>query len=123
MRSIVTITTLFFTLALGSVFGQNTDFDERLLSKFSAEELNAMDESELAFNTYCIEHAFEVMPFPAEKEGDAAINGARNIQDLENINFFELNVELKEDQYQYFKLLGTDKMLMIKPITLIKQEL
>jgi len=112
-----------FALFVGTGFAQNSTYDNRLLASFTEEEINEMDEETLAFNTYCIENAFEVMPFPVEKEGDAAINGARNIADLENINFFELNVTLKEDQYQYFKLLGTDKMLMIKPITLIKEEL
>jgi hypothetical protein len=123
MKQTITLLTLLFSLFAGSSFAQQSDIDERLLAKYSAEEVEAMDQETLAFNTYCIEHAFEIMPFPAEKEGDAAINGARNIQDLNNINFFELNVELKEDEYQYFKLLGTDKMLMIKPISLIKQEL
>lgn len=123
MKQKITLLTLICTLFIGAGYSQQSDFDERLLAKFSIEELNAMDDNSLAFNTYCIESAFEIMPFPTEKEGDAAINGARNIADLESINFFELNVTLKEDQYQYFKLLGTDQMLMIKPISLIKQEL
>ncbi|CAG5087649.1 hypothetical protein [Parvicella tangerina] len=123
MKEIITILTLLFTLFLGSGFAQSPDIDDRLLVQFSQEELETMDKQELAFHTYCIENAFQVMPFPKEKAGDAAINGARNIKDLSTINFFELNITLKQDEYQYFTLLGTDKMLMIKPITLIKQEL
>ncbi len=123
MKQSITLLTLLLTLLVSAGFGQQSNYDERLLVAFSEEDLNAMDQEELAFNTFCIENAFEVMPFPSEKEGDHAINGARNIADLDAINFFELNITLKEDQYQYFKLLGTDQMLMIKPISLIKQEL
>ncbi|MCB9188501.1 MAG: hypothetical protein H6600_04765 [Flavobacteriales bacterium] len=123
MKQSVTLITILFILFIGNGIAQQSAFDNRLLVAFTEAEISEMDANTLAFNTYCIDNAFVIMPFPAEKEGDAAINGARNIPDLENINFFELNVDLKEDEYQYFKLLGTNKMLMIKPITLIKKEL
>lgn len=122
MKRTITLLTLVFTIIVGTGFSQHQDYDSRLLATFTEAEISEMDAETLAFNTFCIENAFEVMPFPTEKEGDAAINGARNIADLDNINFFELNITLKEDQYQYFRLLGTDKMLMIKPISLIKKE-
>ncbi|MCB9194797.1 MAG: hypothetical protein H6598_01050 [Flavobacteriales bacterium] len=118
-----TLLTFVLGLSLSSLaFGQQNNIDERLKAKFTESEINSMTNDELAFNIYCIEHAFIIMDFPKEKEGDAAINGARNITNLENINFFELNIELLEDQYQYFKILGTDKMLAIKPISLINKE-
>lgn len=118
-----TLLTLLLGLSLSSLtFAQQKSFDERLKVKFTDLEINSMSDEELAFNTYCIENAFVIMDFPTEKEGDAAINGARKIEDLQNINFFDLNIELKEDQYQYFKILGTDKMLAIKPISLINKE-
>lgn len=123
MKQSITLLTMLFVLFAGQGIAQNNEYDSRLLVGFSESEIKNMDATELAFNTYCIENAFEIMPFPTEKEGDAAINGARKIADLNNINFYDLKVELKADEYQYFKILGTDKMLMIKPITLIKQEL
>ncbi len=103
--------------------GQSSDFDKRLLKKFSQEELNNMTEEEIKFNTYCIQNAFFISDFPEEKTNDQAINGARKIDDVNNINFFELNIPLKEDAYQYFRILGSDKLLSVKPIFLIKSEI
>jgi hypothetical protein len=111
------------TLASSLAFSQTNDVEKLLLKKFTASEIKSMDIETLRFNSYCIKNAFVVMDMPTEKTGDHAINGARNIGDMNNINFFDLNVDLKEEQYQYFTILGTDKLLMIKPISLIKTEL
>lgn len=123
MKRSITLLILFVAFSFGTLFGQQSDFDERLLAKYTVEEVEAMGAEELAFNTYCIAHAFVVMPFPSEKKGNLTIDGSKNIDDLENINFFDLNIVLKEDQYQYFIISGTDQMLAVKPIFLIKQEL
>lgn len=123
MKRSITLFTLFITFSFGTLFGQQSEFDERLLAKYTVEEIAAMDADELVFNTYCIDHAFVVMPLPSEKEGNMAIDGSKDISDLENINFFDLNIVLKEDQYQYFRISGTDQMLAVKPKFLIKQEL
>lgn len=123
MKEIITILTLLFTLFIGTGFAQQSNIDERLLVKFTQEELNSMDAEELELYSYCIENAFEIMPFPAEKEGKSQFDGTLKIENIESLNFFDLDISLKENQYQYYKLEGTNNMLVIKPIFLIKQEL
>lgn len=115
---------ILFSLALGglSAVAQSSSFDERLLVQFSESQINEMTAEELAFNTYCIDHSFEIMPFPTEK-GQAVLDGSLNINNLQEINFFDLGLTLKEDQYQYYMINGTDDMIVIKPIFLIKKEL
>ncbi len=104
-------------------FAQSSTDTDKLLKKFTKEEIKSMSIETLRFNTYCIENAFEIVDFPKEKTGDQAINGARKIENLESVNFFDLNIELKDETYQYFTVLGTDKLLIVKPIFLIKTEL
>ena len=120
MKKLLFLTIIVLTASLG--ISQSNESKNLLLKKFSSEEIKAMDKETFKFNAYCAKNAFVLMDMPQEKAGDHAINGARNIKDLNNINFYELNVELKEEEYQYFTVLGTDKLLMIKPISLIKTE-
>ena len=113
---------IFFLIAFSSM-GQSSNTDERLLKKFSQEEINGMSEEDLNFNTFCIENAFTISKFPEEKKNSKSITGSINISDINKINFFELHIELKEDAYQYFQIVGTDKILSIKPVFLIKSEI
>ena len=99
------------------LFGQNTDFDSRLLVKYSVEELNNIEKknpSEIRFLLHCIESAQYITPFPEGKEDAVEIIGEMEVRDINNINFFELNVELIQDNYQYYTIKGSDMLLVIK---------
>jgi len=99
------------------LFGQNTEFDSRLLVKYSVEELNNIEKenpSEIRFLLHCIESAQYITPFPEGKEGAVEIIGEMEIRDINNINFFELNVELIQDNYQYYTIKDSNMLLVIK---------
>jgi hypothetical protein len=97
--------------------GQNTEFDSRLLVKYSVEELNKIEKenpSEIKFLLHCIESAQYITPFPEGKEDAVEIIGEVEIRDINSINFFELGVELIQDNYQYYTIKASDMLLVIK---------
>ena len=100
-----------------TLFGQNTEFDSRLLVKYSVEELNNIEKenpSEIRFLLHCIESAHYITPFPEGKEDAVEIIGEMEVRDINNINFFELNVELIQDNYQYYTIKDSNMLLVIK---------
>ena len=99
------------------LFGQNTEFDSRLLVKYSVEELNNIEKenpSEISFLLHCIESAHYITPFPEGKEDAVEIIGEMEVRDINDINFFELNVELIQDNYQYYTIKDSNMLLVIK---------
>ena len=99
------------------LFGQDTEFDSRLLVKYSVEELNNIEKenpSEIKFLLHCIESAQYITPFPEGKESAVEIIGEVEIRDINSINFFELGVELIQDNYQYYTIKASDMLLVIK---------
>jgi len=116
MKKVLVI--LISIMCSGSMlFGQNTEFDSRLLVKYSVEELNKIEKDnplEIKFLTHCIENAQYITPFPEGKEGVVEIIGEIEISDIKNINFFELNVELIQDNYQYYSIKNSNMLLVIK---------
>lgn len=100
-----------------TLFGQNTEFDSRLLVKYSVKELNKIEKenpSEIRFLMHCIENAQYITPFPEGKEDAVEIIGEMEVKDINNINFFELNVELIQDNYQYYTIKDSKMLLVIK---------
>lgn len=107
---------IFLILFVCSASAQNNSFDSRLLSKFSKNELNEMQskspETFLYWNFYAA-NAYQVMDLPNEKSNAHEIKGIVKISDMNNINVFELNyVPVKKD-YQYYRIEGTTKLLVI----------
>ena len=49
--------------------------------------------------------------------------GEVSIKNIKKINFYDLNIPLKENDYQSFVIKGTQKVLMIKSKTHILREL
>jgi hypothetical protein len=116
MKKVLVI--LISIMCSGSMlFGQDTEFDSRLLVKYSVEELNKIEKenpSEIRFLLHCIESAQYITPFPEGKEGAVEIIGEMEVKDINNINFFELNVELIQDNYQYYTIKDSNMLLVIK---------
>ena len=103
-------------LSVGLFYGQNIEADKRLEAKFSKAklvELTQTNQEELKFLNYCIENAYTIMPLPVEKTEASEIRGTIQVNNLEEINFFDLNLELEEVNWQYYILKGTQKMIVI----------
>lgn len=98
------------------LFGQNTEFDSRLLIKYSVKELNKIEKEdplEIKFLTYCLDNAFYIGEYPTEKDGKFEINGELDIEDLNNINLFQFDIEIQEGKNQMFSVNNKTKLLII----------
>ena len=98
-----------------SSLAQQIEADPRLEVKFSNSELQAMKNDspeELSFLNYCLDHAYIISDYKEKKSGNSELKSI-SIQDINNVNFFALNIELN-NEIQYFQIEGVDKILVIQ---------
>jgi hypothetical protein len=128
------ISIIFSLIVLTFCFSQNSfsqnsnssKYDSALLTKYTEKELNEMAKSnpdELAFLNAFVKTGFYITDFPQGKEGATEINGARKIENINDVNFFKLNIDIKENDYQYFTILGTNKLLVVKSKAMVLKEM
>jgi hypothetical protein len=109
----------FLTLSIGFVSAQN--YDSRLLKKFDHGQLVSMeqnDPSKLKRYEYALDNGVYVTDLPTGKETDLpviTVNG-------DNPTFADLGLDIIKSN-QYFKIEGTDKMLVVKSIWVLDNEL
>jgi len=115
------LSALVLTISVSGVMAQ-TASPEALLSKYSKEEISKMDKESIKKELYTLNNCYFIADLPSEKQGASEINGARRVDDFNNVNIYKLNIAIKADQYQYFTILGTQKLLCVKPQSLIDQE-
>ena len=117
---------VLFTFIALTGFSQSK-YDSRLLEKYSDEELTHLKDNnpaEFVFVNYCLEHAFYITDLPKEKmESKNDQIGSIVLESLDKINFYALDIELIQDNYQFFAIEGHDKLLVIKSIDHIKKEM
>ena len=104
-------------LTMSSVSAQDK-VDNRLLSKFSKKELKALDSETLEYWTFYLENSFEIAELPKGK-GDNAVEQTIRLKsmDKKDINVFKLGLEPHEYARDYFRIEGTDKMIIVLPHT------
>ena len=122
-----TLALLSLLFCFFAVQAQTNDSDNKLLAKYSQKELKKLKKNnpqEYKFARYCVHNAFYVAALSREKvAANPSEYGEVIINDLTNINFYELKIELKQSQYQAFVIKGTDKLLMVKSKEFIQKEL
>jgi len=109
-----------------SIQAQSNNTDAKLLKKYSKKELTELKKnaSEYEFAKYCIDNAFYIGEGSKEKIAASPTEyGTIKIKELTDINFFELNIELKQSDFQAFVINGTSKVIMIKSRDRILKEL
>lgn len=110
----------FIFISLGSILAQ--EIDDRLLSKYSQEELQTMIESDsesYLFLLYAADNALYVANYDSAKGGDYPTISV----DSQNLpDFIELNLEIT-DRNQYFKIEGEDKLLVVKSTWVLNHEM
>ena len=119
MKKLLIITFSFF--ALGSAFSQ--EIDQRLIKKFSTEELTTMkknDSAKYVMYVYAVDKACYVSDLPKGKE--AKLDGVINADISKPLNFIDLGLDIKSVN-QYYKINGTDKMLVVKSEFILNNEL
>jgi hypothetical protein len=113
------LTSAFLIILMSlSVMAQSDKIDKRLLAKHSKSELKALKKnnpSEFKYLNTCLDNAWSIVSLPKEKmKNNKGRIGSIKIKTINKINFFDLNIEIIENDYQYFAIEGTEKMLVIK---------
>ncbi len=105
MNSLSLTLGIFLAFIVHHGFSQS-NCDTRLLEKYSEQELIHLQNSEPAkfeFINYCLEHAFYLTDLPKEKmqtKNDQI--GSIEIESIDKINFYALDIKLIQDNYQFF---------------------
>lgn len=125
MKKIIVLLAVSLLVA-GAAFSQNED--KALLAKYSKKELATIkteNPTEYTYLKYCVHNAFYVAKITQEKiNSNPEQFGNVAISDINNINFYDLNIEIKEERYQAFLIEGVaDKVLMVKSKKHILREL
>lgn len=116
--------TLVMAVILTSILSYaQSDHDVRLLERYTESELTTLKNSEP--ETYSIllnalEKGIFIGEIPTQKGKDVQFDGSLDIDPDANHTFISLGIELKENNYQYFKITGTNKMVGVLPKSLLK---
>ncbi len=111
MRSIL----LTFCLLVGGLaFGQ-TDFDERLLAKFSEERINQLQKEQPAvieYWTYYLDNSYLIID---SKESGKEFNADKKlkIKNMNDFNILDLGLTMDRNKSQVFAIAGSEKYLML----------
>lgn len=119
MKKILTVLTLF----IGAASFSQSNHDERLLNKYSVEVLDKMkidNPEEYSVLSNALERGIFIGDIPTEKGKDVKFDGELAIDPSKKHDFISLGIELKENEYQYFKITGTNKLVGVLPKSLLK---
>ncbi|MCF8459514.1 MAG: hypothetical protein K9G46_02230 [Flavobacteriales bacterium] len=97
------------------------DIDNRLYDKFSKKEVNALSASELDYWTFYIENSFQIVDIPKEKPDAVPAVVSLKSLDKKDINVFKLGFKPHAVARDYFRIEGTDKMVIVLPQSEIDQ--
>ncbi len=115
MKYIITFSALLCCLCVGfSSFAQNNDqLDERLLAKFSENELGKLTTEEVAYWTYFLDHAYEIQDIPKGKVDGVTNTVQLSSTRIEDVNLFELGLTPHEFARTYYRIGETNKMILL----------
>ncbi|MES2140542.1 MAG: hypothetical protein V4511_12615 [Bacteroidota bacterium] len=116
---------MIFVLFAFSVSAQSKSFDPRLLSKFTKDELVEMEVKNpiaYAYWNFYVANAYQVMDLPIDKIDTHEIKGTVKISNMNNINIFDLHYIPLEKDYQYCRIEGSNKLLVIISEEQIKEK-
>jgi len=106
-------------LFMGSVFSQK--IDDRLLERYTLEELNELkknDNEKFIFLNYALNNATYIGDIPLEKNLQLEVIEMPS----ENATFISLGYEI-ENNNQFYRIQGTDKMLIVRSEIVLKHKL
>lgn len=115
MKNLFIVSFLIFSATFSA---QSTNsYDERLLELFSEQEIKDIsneDPYRIQLIEYCFDNAYYFVETSASKDYSSRISGTVEIDDVKDFNFFKLNIEFKENDYQYYKVKDQDLLLVVK---------
>jgi hypothetical protein len=116
---------VFFISLISFATAQNNSFDKRLLSKFSEAELQDMSKKNaatLAYWNFYVTNAYQIADLPSEKSQAHELKGTIKIENINAVNIFDLKLTPLQKDYQYYKIEGTQKLLLILSEEQIKEK-
>ncbi len=117
---------VFVFLSTAGAMAQEQKIDKRLEQKYSVAELKKIQKEnpqQLQYLNFVVDKGFTVMPYPKSKGTPKEILGEVTVKDLKNINIYELGLDVLKDNWQYYKIKGTDELLVIYSEDYIKEYL
>ncbi len=114
MKKLLLAFSLFFTIG-SSLVAQ--EIDNRLLVKYKKSELKKMmieNPSEYQFQINALNRGMFISDIPTEKGKDIVFDGEIKLNLEKEHTYLSLGKEII-DRYQYFKIKGTNKMVVIQP--------
>lgn len=122
MKKLLTLSIFLSSYIFG--YGQ-LSYDARLKSKFSEKELVEMqtkNAKNLEYLNFYVANAYQINQMPSGKSNAHEIKGTIKVKDINNINIYELNLNPLPKDYQYYKIEGSDKLLVILSEDQIKEK-
>lgn len=119
MKSFLLAATLF----IASIGFSQSSHDSRLLEKYSEAELTEIknsqpDQYQILVNA--LDKGIFIGEIPTQKGKDIQFDGELDIDPNKEHTFISLGIVLKENNYQYFKISGTNMMVGVLPKRLLK---
>lgn len=119
IKSFLLIAALF---AASMSFSQSSH-DSRLLERYSEEELTELKNSEpeeYQVLVNALERGIFIGEIPTHKGKDIQFDGELDIDPNKEHTFISLDIDLKDNKYQYFKVTGTNMMVGVRPKSVLK---
>lgn len=116
---------LFFSaFSLFSIcsFGQERTYSKYLLEHFEKTELDMKSEDEIRYLEFVAQNAFVINEFPEEKSDNTNRYKIIELNTGEVDDFYDLNIEMLENDFQYFKIRGSNLLLVVKSKAIVKRE-
>ncbi len=91
-----------------------SDYDSRLLAKFSEAQISDYQKDHqaiLEYWSFYLDHAYEIVDLPSEKNLQPA--GSVKIKDLDDFNILALNLSMDRMNSKFYGIEGSDKKLML----------
>ncbi|NRA11117.1 MAG: hypothetical protein HRT57_04075 [Crocinitomicaceae bacterium] len=112
MRIKKTLIIIAFVLPLG-VFGQ-TELGTAL-------KTNSLAQVDLGFENYCLKSAINYLEVSQEKAGSIVFAGeVASLEDNPNATYVDYGIQLIEGETQYFKITGSNKILSVKSLFVLR---
>jgi hypothetical protein len=129
MKKFIFSAILLFAMNISIVAQEKSidKLDKALEVKFTENQIKQLKENnpdELNYLRYCVYNAYYITDLPKEKLKTTPERIKKiKIEQLDNLNFFTLDIPVLDNDYQYFEIEGTDKLLVVKSRKHIENEI
>jgi hypothetical protein len=101
-----------FVLPLG-VFGQTELATDK--------KINSLSQVDLGFEKFCLKSAFDYIELSEGKAGGISFSGeVVSLENNPNATYIDYGIQLIEDRTRYFKITGSNKILSVKSLFVLR---